>query len=136
MSRENVEVVRKVFDAAARGDTEAALALYDPQVEWDSYRSPVGTLMGRRLYHGHEGLRRFFNEYYDAWEHLEDSAEELIDAGEQVVSAGTTRSRGRASGMEVERTNYGVWTIREGKVVMVVWFDTREEALEAVGLRE
>src|ERR1044072_9876569 len=103
MSQENVEIVRRVYEAAARGDTETVLELYDPDVEWDSYRSPVGTLMGRGLYHGHDGLRAFFREYYDAWERLEDSGEELIDAGDRVVSAGITRSRGRASGLEVER---------------------------------
>jgi hypothetical protein len=27
-----------------------------------------------------------------------------------------------------------VWTLRGGKVVRVVWFDTREEAVEAAGL--
>ena len=29
-----------------------------------------------------------------------------------------------------------VWTLREGKVARVVWLPTREEALEAAGLRE
>jgi hypothetical protein len=29
-----------------------------------------------------------------------------------------------------------VWTIRNEKVVRVVWFPSREEALEAVGLGE
>ena len=33
-------------------------------------------------------------------------------------------------------TQYAVWTIRNGKVVRVVWFPTREEALEAAGLSE
>jgi len=30
----------------------------------------------------------------------------------------------------------GVWTIRDGKVVQVVWFPGREEALGAAGLSE
>jgi hypothetical protein len=30
MSQENVEVVRRVYEAVARGDSEAVLALYDP----------------------------------------------------------------------------------------------------------
>jgi hypothetical protein len=28
----------------------------------------------------------------------------------------------------------GVWTLRDGKITRVVWFATREEALEAAGL--
>jgi hypothetical protein len=30
----------------------------------------------------------------------------------------------------------GVWTLRNGKVIRAVWFRTRAEALEAVGLGE
>jgi ketosteroid isomerase-like protein len=49
----------------------------------------------------------------------------------------TVRGRGRASGIEVEaRSGAAVWTMREGKIVRVVWFPTRAEALEAAGLSE
>jgi ketosteroid isomerase-like protein len=71
------------------------------------------------------------------WENLEDNIEELIDAGDDVISIVTTRARGRASGVEVEwKDNAGVWTIRDGKVIRVVWLPTRAEALEAAGLSE
>jgi ketosteroid isomerase-like protein len=63
--------------------------------------------------------------------------EELIDAGDKVISIVTGRARGRASGVEVENRHHGgVWTIRGGKIVQVVWFPTREEAVEAAGLSE
>ena len=75
--------------------------------------------------------------YAEVWESVEDNLEELVDGGDSVVSVVNTRARGRASGVEVGWTrNAGVWTIREGRVVRVVWFATREEALEAAGLRE
>jgi len=68
----------------------------------------------------------------EAWEDLVDVREELID-GEHVISISTMRARGRSSGAEVTSRRYaGVWAIRDGKVVRVVWFPTREEALKAV----
>ena len=74
---------------------------------------------------------------YEAWERIEYDFEELIDApGERVISVVTRRARGRASGAEVELPLAHVWTIRNEKVVRVVWFPSREEALEAVGLRD
>ena len=139
MSRENVELVRRIFEAGARRDTATALALYDPEVEWDQSRGPFWDLFGGEIYRGHEGLRRFFRQYYspETWESVEDKLEELIDAGDHVVSVVNTRARGRTSGAEVQWTlNAGAWTIREGKVVRVAWFRSVEEALEAVGLRE
>ena len=56
--------------------------------------------------------------------------------GEQVVSVVTSRGRDAASGVEVERTHAGVWTVREGNVVQVTWVGTRDEALEAARLTE
>jgi ketosteroid isomerase-like protein len=136
MSRENVELVRRVFDAVDRGDATTILALYDPEVEWDVSGSPFGRLIGGDVYRGHEGLRRWFRQYREAWENVEDHCEELIDAGDYVISLVTDRGRGLSSGVEVEWKQYGVWTIREGKIVRVAWFRERSEALEAAGLRE
>jgi ketosteroid isomerase-like protein len=137
MSQENVEIVRRIFDAEARRDAATALSLYDPEIEFDTSRGTFGDLMGRRLYHGHDGLRRWFREWYEAWEHVEEDIEELIDAGDDVISLVTMRGRGRASGIELELPRQpAVWTIREGKIVRVVWFRTRDEALDAAGSGE
>jgi ketosteroid isomerase-like protein len=134
MSEENVEVVRRVYEASARRDTDAILALYDPKVEWDSSRIPESRLTGQEHIRGHEGMRALFREWSEAWESFEDECEDLIDAGDQVISVVTRRGRGRTSGAETSAPRAGIWTLREGKVVRVVWFPTRGEALEAAGL--
>jgi ketosteroid isomerase-like protein len=136
MSQANVEIVRRLFDAVASRDAATVLALYDADVVWDTSRSPFGDLMGGTLYYGHEGVRTWSHQWYEAWEHVEHDCEELIDAGERVISVVTNRGRGRASGVEVELHQSAVWTIRDGRIVRSVWFPSRKEALEAVGLRE
>ena len=136
MSQENVEVVRRVFDAVERRDGAAALALYDADFEWDFSRVPWGEVAGPGVHRGRDALPRVYREWLSAWENYEEKLEELIDAGESVISVLTGRGRGRASGAEVEITTAGVWTVRDGKVVRSVWFPTREKALEAVGLSE
>jgi ketosteroid isomerase-like protein len=135
MSGENVEIVRRIYDAASRRDSATVLALYDPEVELDNTRLQIVGGAGG-VYRGHDGLRRFFREWHDAWQKIEYDFDELIKAGEQVISVVTRRGRGRASGADVEWQGALVWTIRQGKVVRVVWFRTREEALEAAGLSE
>jgi ketosteroid isomerase-like protein len=135
MSAENVELVRRIFAAACRRDTEAVLALYASDVEWDTSQGSIGQLMGGRPFRGHDGLRQLFRDLHEAYEDIEDRCEELIDGGEHVVSVVTTRGRGRLSGVEVEqRHQAAVWTIRSGKVARVVWYPSREEALAAAGL--
>jgi uncharacterized protein len=137
MSQENVEVVRALFDAVARRDTATVLALYDPEVEWDNTRGPSQGLIERKVYRGHEGLRHWWREWREAWEIAWDEVEDLIDAGDRVVSVQTTHARGKASGVAVDIADMAVvWTFRQGKIVRVALFTTRDEALEAAGLRE
>ena len=88
------------------------------------------------MYRGHDALRDLFRERYETWEQVEDHCQELIEADDEVISVVTTRGRGRESGVEVEGTHFGVWSLRAGKVIKVRWFGTRDEALEAVGLRK
>ena len=134
MSKENVEIVRRVYEAAARRDASAVLACYDARIEWDVSRSPMARLVGGGVYHGHEGLRSFFRQYHEAWDAIQYEGAELIDAGgEHVISVDTERTRGRASGVETELTQYAVWTVRRDKIVRVAWFPTRDAALEAAG---
>ena len=130
MSQENVEIVRRVYEAAASRNSEAVFALYDPEVELDSSRLGLG------VYRGHEGLRSLFREWHEAWGSIEYSYEELIDAGEAVIAVVTRHARGRASGVETKQPFTLVWTVRGGKVVRVAWFLTRAEALEAAELSE
>ena len=92
--------------------------------------------MGGGRYRGVEGVRSWMLDLYSGWEKVDLSCEELIDAGEQVIAVLSVRGRGRVSGIELGYRPAGVWTLRQGKVVRVVWFPTRDEALEAVGLRE
>ena len=54
MSEENVEIVRRVYDAAAQRDADGIFALYDPEVELDASRLGLADL---DVYHGHDGLR-------------------------------------------------------------------------------
>jgi ketosteroid isomerase-like protein len=139
MSEENVEIVRQVYKASARRDADTVLAFYDPGIEWDSTRVPWGRLVGGPdITRGHEGLREWFREYSEAWESIEDDFKELIDVGhDRVISVVRTRGRGRASGLELEFDEYAaIWTIDDGKIVRVVWFPSREQALEAAGLSE
>jgi ketosteroid isomerase-like protein len=136
MSQENVEIVRRVFEADARRDSAAILDLYDPAVEWDYSKGPGGDLTGAKLYRGHDGLRAFFRDWSEAFQTFGFPCKELIDAGDEVISVNAAHGLGRTSGTNVEMEQWAVWSIRGGKVVRVVWFRTREEAFEAAGLSQ
>ena len=133
MAGDNVAIVRRLYDAVARRDSEAVLAIYHPDLEWDHTRNEaVASLVGgKTTYHG---LREWSRDWYEAWESVEADLIEVVDAGERVVVVLDYRGRGRASGIEVEFTRMaGVLTFSEGRVVRAAWFRTRDEALAAIG---
>ena len=131
MSQENVELVRGFFEAYLRGDLETALAGFDPKVEIYDHDIPDAG-----EYRGLEGLLRWQDDWGREWESWRWDPEEYIDAGDRVVAALRVYAKGLRSGVDVERLDGVVYTIRDGKCVRLDYYGSKNEALEAVGRRE
>jgi uncharacterized protein len=131
MSRENVETVRRHLEAYFSGDHEAALAAYDPAVEFDLSNGPEG-----RVYRGHDGVVEAIRTWGGTWEDWKIEIEEIVDAGEHVLVVDRQSGRGKGSGVEFDQQTFWVYTLREGKIIRVMWLPTRARALEVAGLSE
>jgi ketosteroid isomerase-like protein len=112
-----------------RGDSEAAKAIADPNIE---LRTPITRVAGR-VYRGLAGIDVWFADVGEAWDGVEQIVERFIE-----VSADTTivlirfTARGKASGVQVAQQLASVWTIRNHKVVAVETYPTLDEASAAV----
>ena len=131
MSRENVEVVKGIVEAVRRGDWDAALSAYDPAVELDHTRMPDGG-----MYHGPEGVRKFYGNWFSSWDEFEAKPERFIEVDDRVALLVEIRGRGRGSGIEVEMHAADIWTLRDGKVVRHVGYPDAAEALEELGMAD
>ena len=133
MSEENVEVVRKIFDAYNRGDLQATLDPLAPEFEF----RPSGLFMDTEgVYRGREGWVEFWHTFRAAWESITIRVERIDDLGEQVLVLGTFHGRGHGSGVEVTRESAWLQTFRDGLLAQTRTFTSWDEALEAAGLRE
>jgi hypothetical protein len=83
MSRENVEIVRRVYELRP-GDLESGRGrdLFDPGIEWVPASQ---SLLAADTYHGHDGVRRFWRDLLSAWAEYLVEPEEFLDLGEQVA---------------------------------------------------
>jgi ketosteroid isomerase-like protein len=133
VSQDDVDVVRAMWAAYARGDFEASLALYTEDTVWDDtrYRPDGGVHVGR------DALVEVVLTWRAAWEDYEVEAEEALDAGGDQVAV-VLRESGRGTGGGVEMTSrWGqVTTVREGRIAHTMVYRTPEEALRASGLQE
>ena len=123
-------MLRRALEAFARGDKAAWDELCDPNVEvvpvgdW-----PEGEIRGR------EAAWDFFVATEEPWEPGSYEMVEVIDGGDHVVTRLQRDMRGKSSGVEVQYDYWLVVTSRDGKALRLEWFELREEALEAAGLK-
>jgi ketosteroid isomerase-like protein len=91
---------------------------YDAPPEWLIAGMPS-------VYRGHAGLREWAAELREAWEILDHTPLEVVDAG-----------KGRPPGTDalVRGRYYVVCTVRNGRIASGREYETRAEAMEAVGL--
>jgi ketosteroid isomerase-like protein len=133
MSQENLDMIRRGYDAFNGRDPGATRPDIHPEFELD-FSNSVG--LDRGVYSGEDGMRKLFELYWDAFETLRIEAEEFIEAGDRVVAIVCARGRGRGSGVDVEARGPHVWSFRDGKVIGFTVYQELSEALEAVGVAE
>jgi ketosteroid isomerase-like protein len=135
MSQANVEAFKRAVDATNRGDVEVMLKDLDPDVEFHAFMEELLGGEGR-VYTGYAGVREFFRDFSEHFDHLHWEYPDIRDLGDRVLAIGTFRARGRGSGAEVE-TPLGVLTDFENGIATRVWSTGDPgEVLEAAGLRE
>jgi len=130
MSPQNVDIVRRVYEAWARDQLPGPEGLLDAEIE---YVNPAGALEpGTRR--GIDAFSAAIETVLDSWEVWEMEPERFRAVGDQVAVVVRYRSRGRGSGVEVEGRESALWTLRRGKVVRMEWFHGADDALDALGL--
>ena len=112
MSQHNVQIVQAAYDALARGDVPAILALFDSEIEIVEAESlPYG---GR--YHGHAGAQQLLGSMFASWETFQTSVERLVDHGDEVFAFLQITGKLRGSDRTIEMPAVEVFALRYQKI--------------------
>jgi ketosteroid isomerase-like protein len=131
VSQENVELYYRAINAFNRRDFDAFLALMDADVE----SAPrVASVEGR--FHGHDGVRRWWQNLLAAFPDYTAEILEVHDLGDHTLAAVRTRGHGAGSETPLDQRMWQVGRWRRGKCVSRETFETKAEALKAAGLSE
>jgi ketosteroid isomerase-like protein len=129
MSDENVELVRKGFEALRERGPEGLLdELIDPEFEMTT---PSNLASEPDTYRGHDGIRRYFDSFYEVMDDIYMEGHEFLAVGDRVVVDFTLHATGRSTGIAAGQNAFQVWTLKEGKAIRLELFATREEAIAA-----
>jgi ketosteroid isomerase-like protein len=131
MSRRNLELARRAYEAFNRRNEEEFLALMDDEVEAESR---LVAMEGG--YHGHEGIRRWWNDFLGVFPDYAIELEELRDLGDVTLARFQARAAGASSGAPLFDPVWQPIRWRNGKCVWWKVCLTEAEALEAAGLGE
>ena len=131
MSQENVELHRRAIDAFNRRDWEAFVALMHDEVEAEPR---IVAIEGG--FHGHEGLRRWWNDFLGVFPDYFLELEETRALGDVTLTRFRTRARGAASNAPLDAPAWQAIRWQDGKCTWWRVCSTEAEALKAAGLRE
>ena len=110
----NLDSVRGVYDAFAKGDMPSVLGFLSPDVNWTEAEGfPYGgTYVGPDAV-----LQGVFMRLGTEWEGFAAVPGEFVDGGETVVALGTYSGTYKATGKSLRANFAHVWKIQGGKVV-------------------
>lgn len=130
MPSESEDVARRFAVAVTRGDTEAAIEICHPEIEFDSVLG-----IGGRAYLGHDGIRQYFDDVASAWKEWRVEVERVAEAPDgRVAIVMTMHARGKGSGASVAERTAHIWTLRDGKLFHNQPYREPEQALRDLGL--
>ena len=131
MPQENIDAVRRVYDALNRGDWDSVFREADADFEVTTQRGPNSGTHSRRA-----AVQGFGEDYLSAFDDMAFEPEEFVEAGDQVVVFLTRRARAKGGDAEMVVRNAHVWKVRAGVIHSMTSFPDPEEARQAVGLTE
>ena len=93
MSKENLEIVRRAYDAFNARDVDELLRLSAEDCQWVPLRAQLEGI----VYRGHQGVRQFVDDMDEDWEGFRIDPLEFHDRGERVAVIGRVSALGQSS---------------------------------------
>jgi len=131
MSAENVEIVRGMYQAFAKGDVPGVLSRLSPQVEW--YEAENFIYADGNPYVGPQSvLEGVFLRIVADWNDFTVTPEEIVDGGDRVVTLGIYSGAHKTTAKSVRAQMVHVFTFQDGKVVKFQQYTDTKQFADAV----
>jgi len=129
--QDNVEIVKQSFAAFQRGDIQTVLNLCTDDIE---FRHPMSTAIWpwAGQHRGRAQLAALAAGFWGVEEFEQFEPREFIAQGDKVVALVFERVRIKATGRVVENDFVTVFTLREGKIVQLYFYEDMAPFIAAV----
>jgi len=121
VSRENLEIVERGVEAFNDWGVEGIIPYIHPEFE---ATTPPNLASEPDTYRGHDGVRRWFDSFYEVMDQIRWDAHSFQQVGDRVVVEFTLRARGKTTGLDFGQEAVMVWSFRDGKGIRIELFET------------
>jgi ketosteroid isomerase-like protein len=115
MNSENVSIVQGLYDAFARGDVDAVLGTFDPNIEWREAESFIYA-EGNPYVGPQAVLQGVFGRIAGDWDNFRVELQEALPTPDGAVTLGRYSGTYKATGRAVHAQFAHVWKVRGGKI--------------------
>jgi ketosteroid isomerase-like protein len=129
--QENVEIIKRSWSAWMERDMDRAAADWHPDIVWDITRHEDAP---DTVHHGVAEVMEMIANWLQFFRAYELIVERYEPAGDNVLLLLRRRARDRTSGGVADRFAAHVWTVRDGKVVLIRSYSDIAEAHREAGL--
>ena len=135
MSRENVEIVRQLYEYWTRGDFRSGVEVFDPDIEFEIDESV--TMGGAVKVRGLAEMGKAWRENLSGWGDFRvGEITRLVETDDGVIAFNRLEGRGRRSGIVVDQSDRAaIFRFRNNRIVGLR-LTTATGAIEAAGLSE
>jgi ketosteroid isomerase-like protein len=131
MPKENLEIVREMYERRERGDMYVG-EFVDSELVFARFGSEAPDFAGE--WHGMDGLKKATVDYLNVWDDYQFEVERMIDLGDRVLVLERQTARGKRSGAIISQDVGALLTLRDGLIVCWEYYWERSAALEAAGV--
>lgn len=113
MAAEDLDSVRRLFEAWSRGDWSPGVEMFADDVQVTVFDADSDEVELEGLAALQDWLRGFLSQ----WRDVRQEYDELLDLGDRILSRGRQTAEGRSSGARAVMPIYFLFVFRDGKVV-------------------
>jgi ketosteroid isomerase-like protein len=128
VSTENLETVQRVLEAFNEKGVDGVIPYIDAEFV---AVTPPDLASEPDTYRGPDGIRRWFDSFYEVMDEIRWEPREFHEAGDRVLVEFTLRARGKTTGLDFGQNAVMLWELRDDKATRVDLYPTLDEAKAA-----
>jgi ketosteroid isomerase-like protein len=127
---ENVDALKKAFDAFNQGDADGVAEVFQDDVTWEGPSNEE--IPGGGTTEGKDKVLEMVGGIQEDWDEFQSTPDEFIDAEDTVIVLGHITGKHKQSGKELKSPFVHVWRMSDGKAKRVQALLDTHEVLEAM----